>query len=126
MDYYELTNKDTSGFINQVYYDPQIGAGTLFVWPLTADERDYLILLTQRTLEDFDSTTDNPDYPQEWYMPLAFNLARYLAPKFGTPQMDYSRIMQQARELYETARGFDTEMGTSMYIRPDTWGNDLP
>ena len=126
VDYYELTNKTTSGFINQVYYDPQIGTGTLFVWPRPEDERDYLILLTQRTLEDFDSSTDNPDYPQEWYMPLAYNLARFLSPKYGIPQMDYSRLMQQARELYETARGFDAQMGTSMYIRPDTWGNDLP
>lgn len=126
VDYYELTNKTTEGFINQVYYDPQIGTGTLFVWPLTTNEKDYLILLTQRTLEDFDSSTDNPDYPQEWYMPLTWNLARALGPKYGTPQMDYARIMQQSRELYETARGFDTEMGTSMYIRPDTWGNDLP
>lgn len=126
VDYYELTNKTAEGFINQIYYDPQIGAGNLFVWPLTTNEQDYLILLTQRTLEDFDNSSDNPDYPQEWYMPLAWNLARALGPKYGTPQMDYSRIMQQARELYETARGFDTEMGTSMYIRPDTWGNDLP
>ncbi len=126
VDYYDLTNKTAEGFVNQLYYDPQIDAGNLFVWPLPNDERDYLILLTQRTLDDFDSTSNTPDYPQEWYMPLAFNLARYLAPKYGTPQMDYSRIMQQARELYETSRGFDTEMGTSMYLRPDTWGNDLP
>ena len=126
VDYYELANKTTEGFINQIYYDPQIDDGNLFVWPLVSDERDYLILLVQRTLFDMNTGANNPDYPQEWYMPLAYNLARYLAPKYGTPQMDYSRLMQQARELYDLARGFDTEMGTSMYLRPDTWGNDLP
>ena len=123
VDYYELTNKTAEGFTNQVYYDPQINASKLLTWPLTTDDRNYLILLTQRTLDDFVSSTDNPDFPQEWYMPLAFNLARSLAPKYGTPQMDYARIMQQARELYETVRGFDTEMGTSMFLRPDSWGN---
>ena len=127
VDYYELTNRTTGGVINQVYYDPQIGTGAnLFVWPTGDDERNFLELLTQRTLEDFDSSVDNPDYPQEWYMPLATNLARALAPKYGTPQMDYSRLMQQAREWYTMAKGFDSEIGTSMYIRPDTWGNDLP
>lgn len=127
IDYYELTNRTTGGVINQVYYDPQIGTGAnLFVWPTGDDERNYLELLIQRTLEDFDGDTDNPDFPQEWYMPLATNLARALAPKYGTPQMDYSRIMQQAREWFSMAKDFDTELGTSMYIRPDTWGNDLP
>lgn len=121
--YYELSNKDTTGYTNQVYYDPQIGTGKLYVWPTTDTELNYLILLTQRTLEDFVSDSDEPDYPQEWYMPLAYNLARFLSPKYGIPQMDYSRLLVQARELYDTARGFDTELNTSMFIRPESWGN---
>ena len=123
VDYYELSNKNTSGYVNQVYYDPQIGTGKLYVWPTTSTEMNYLVLLTQRTLEDFVSDTDEPDYPQEWFMPLATNLARFISPKYGIPQMDYARLMQQAREMYEMASGFDTEMGTSMYLMPDSWGN---
>ena len=122
-EYNELSRRDTSGSVSQVYYDPQIGDGNLYVWPTgnggTAQELQVII---QRTLDDFDTSSDTPDWPQEWFTPLAFNLARMLAPKYGTPQMDYARIMQQARELYETARGFDTELYTSVYLGPDsTW-----
>jgi len=123
-EYYNLTNRDTSGVINQVYYDPQIGANAnLFVWPTGSDERNYLELLTQRTLDDFNLIQEDPDFPQEWYMPLATNLAKALSPKYGIPQQDYIRLMKQADEWYETSRGFDSELETSLYFQPDNFGN---
>ena len=124
-EYNCLTRRGTTGYINQVYYDPQIDVSTLYVWPTgNGSGTQELQLITQRTLEDFDNSDDTPDFPQEWYMPLAFNLARSLAPKYGTPQMDYARIMQQARELYKTARDFDTELETSMYLQPGSVNYD--
>ena len=57
-------------------------------------------------------------------MPLVYNLAKYLAPKYGIPQMDYTRIEAQALELYNTAFSYDIEKDTSMYIKPDSWGNE--
>ena len=125
-DYFTLSTRSSRGITNQLYYDPQIGIGELNIWPTVNDEKDYILLLVQRTLSDFDNSLDNPDYPQEWYQPLSVNLAKHLAPKYGIPQMDYARILQQARELYDMARDFDTEIYTSLYIKPDTWGNDLP
>ncbi len=131
IDYNELTNKDTVGFINQVYYDPQtndnqsyISPPKLFVWPTTDTELNYLVLFVQRTVFDLDTDSENPDIPQEWYMPLVYNLAKYLAPKVGTPQMDYNRINTQATELYAQAFSYDIEKDTSVYIKPDSWGNE--
>lgn len=125
VDYYSLSKKDTSGQTVQLYYDPQVGESKLYVWPTNNSAQDYLILLCQRTLSDFDALTDEPDYPQEWYMPLAYNLAYYLAPKYGTPTTDYQRIMVEAKQLYDMARGFDAEQETSTYFKPDTWGSDI-
>lgn len=124
LEYNELSVKETEGVATQVYFDPQVGYAELSVWPTaTATAGQTIRIVVQRTLEDFDTGSNTPDFPQEWYMPLSFNLARALAPKYGTPQMDYARIMQQARELYETVREFDTELHTSVYLRPNTWGN---
>ncbi len=125
VDYYELSRKDVSGQVVQMYQDIQRDSARIYVWPVSNNEQDYLILLCQRTLEDFDNLSDEPDYPQEWFMPLAYNLAAFLAPKFGTPQMDYTRIQQQATYLYEMARGFDVEQEVSTYFKPDSWGLEI-
>lgn len=124
VDYYSLSNKSTSGQITQYYYDPQVGTGRLYVWPTGSNELDYLVLLVQRTLEDFDNSTDEPDYPQEWYMPLAYNLALAIAPKYGTPAMDYNRIKELASYYYTTAKSWDEEQETSVYLKPNSWKMD--
>lgn len=118
-EYFSLPNKDTDGRVNQIYYDPQVTSPTLFVWPETDDPRDYLILIVQRTLDDFDSASDEADFPQEWYLPLAWNLAYLSANKYGVAYNDRFMIQQTAMQLYEVAFGFDNEHGTSVYFQPD-------
>lgn len=122
VDYMELARKDTSGMVTQIYFDPQVATPRVYVWPVSNSAQDYLVLACQRTLSDFDNEVDEPDYPQEWYMPLAYNLATFLAPKFGIPQPDYVRIQQQAQHLYDMARGFDAEQETSKFFKPDSYG----
>lgn len=117
--YNELSDKSSLGTVLQAYFDPQVNTSFLNVWPTTSDERDYLVLFVQRTLENFNSQENNPDYPQEWYMPLAFYLAYSIAPKYGTPEDDFRRIRLHAAELYETAKEYDTEWGQSVYYEPD-------
>lgn len=124
VEYHSLSNKATSGQITQFWYDPQIGTCRIYVWPTANNELDYLILLVQRTLDDFDSESDEPDYPQEWYMPLAYSLAVALAPKYGTPAMDYNRIKELANSYYTAARAWDEEQETSLYLKPNTWKMD--
>ena len=64
-------------------YDPQLTNGKLRVWPYAASVQGYLVLTARMPLEDFDASTDNPDFPQEWLLPLAWNLAVLIAPKFN-------------------------------------------
>lgn len=120
--YNELSVKTSVGVPNQLYYDPQIETGKLFIWPRSNNAADYLTLFVQRTLEDVDTATDNFDLPQEWYMPLAYNLAMHLAPKYGIPSSDYSVVERQAVALYERAKGFDEELYTSVYFEPNARG----
>lgn len=120
--YNELAVKSATGVINQIYYDPQVGTGKMFVWPVSNNACDYLTLFVQRSLEDVDSASDNFDMPQEWYMPLAYNLAMHLAPKYGIPQNDYYVVERQATALYERAQGFDEELYTSVFFEPNHRG----
>lgn len=120
-DFMSLANKNTSGQITQYYYDPQINTGRLYVWPTANSEVDFLTLVMQRTLEDFANEVDEPDFPQEWFMPLAYNLAIAMAPKFGTPQMDYQRLTQQASYYYDMVKYWDVEQETSIFLKPNSW-----
>ena len=123
--YNRLSVKSSVGLPTQFYYDPQIAAGNLFVWPTAIDEKDYLVLFAQKTLSDMTSDSDNPEYPQEWYLPMALNLALLLAPKYGTPNDAYSKIRMQAEKWYDAARGFDDELYTSVYFTHDMRGEEL-
>lgn len=120
-EYIDLANKTASGRVNQVYYDPQIGAGLLSVWPTTDVVDSYLTLWVQRTLEDFDSATDTPDFPQEWYFPLATNLAAISCPKYGVPRTNRDYIRRMAVESKLEAESFDREDG--FQIQPEYMPN---
>lgn len=81
--YNMIPNKTTSGKINRIIYDPQLSTGILSVWPVPDDDTDVLYLKYIRVIEDFDSSSNTPDLPQEWLQPLVENLAVKVAPKYG-------------------------------------------
>ena len=116
-EYFNQSDKGTDSRVNTVYYDPQVTAPKLYVWPQADDERDYLKLYIQRTLEDFDASADVPDFPQEWYLPLAYNLAVLIAPKHGKSSSVLGDLAALARNEYERVKGFDTE-ATSIFLAP--------
>lgn len=122
-EYITFSNKDAAGVATQFYYDPQIDSGSLFPWPTTNDERNYYTLYVQRSLDDFDAADNTPDYPQEWYMPLAYNLAMHAAPKYSIPNNEYYIIERQAVALYDMAKDFDEELYTSLRFSPESIRN---
>ena len=88
------------------------------IWPEPDTVTDVLVLWVQRTLEDLDGATDDVDYPQEWYLPIALNLAMYSSPKYGVPATHLKVIASLATSTKETAETFDVE--DYLCIQPDT------
>lgn len=117
-EYFSQTDKETDSRVNTVYYDPQVASPTLYVWPQSDDERDYLKLYIQRTLDDLDTASDDVDFPQEWFLALSYQLAMLLAPKYGKPLESMSVIAQIAASEYERVRNFDAE-NVSIFLMPD-------
>ena len=117
-EYVDLPNKTDDGQVNQLYYDPQVGTGVLYVWPESSTVDQYLTLWVLRTLEDFDAATDDADFPQEWYLPLAFNLAAMSVTKYGVPRDTRLYIYKMAEQTLNEASSFDTEDG--FQIVPDS------
>lgn len=116
-EYFNLTEKGADARVNKIYYDPQVAAPKLFVWPQADDERDYLKLYIQRTLEDVDVAADLVDYPQEWFLCLAYNLSLLLGPKYGKPLPAMAGISAIAEREYKRVKDFDVEP-VSIFLAP--------
>lgn len=117
-EYKGLSNKTEVGTPTQVYYDPQLTNGKLYVWPAVDDVKQYLKLEVKIPIEDFDAAANDPDFPQEWFLALSHNLAVLVAPKFGKP-ID-NNFLARAEMLKDRLRGTDTE-NASLYFGAKSW-----
>jgi hypothetical protein len=99
-DYNTLGQKTATGVPNQVYYDPQLAASTLTVYNVPSDATHTLYLDIQRQIQDFNLTTDNPDFPQEAFHMLKWVLADEIALEYLTPADMRAEITRKASAAY--------------------------
>lgn len=117
-EYWALANKTSEGRINQVYYDPQIAAGYLYVWPQSDVITSTLELVVQKQFDDMDASTNNVEYPVEWLNAIKFNLAMNLAYEYGITGGMLDRIERRAMTERMMVQSYDRET-TSLYLQPD-------
>jgi len=120
-EYAILGNKTTSSKPIQIYYEPQLDQGSLSLFPTpgTIDASGSVIYITyQRPFEDFNISTDVPDFPQEWYDAVVYGLASRLAPEYGLPIDQRRVLLQEALDIKLIAMSFGTEEG-SLYLQAD-------
>ena len=116
-EYFDLPNKTSQGQSVQAYYDPQLSAGDLYLWP-APNSVDALVKFTFREpIEDFDSAANTPDFPQEWITALEWNLAAWLITDFGVIGETAQRVEKRADLLKNELDGWDTE-DTSIFMEP--------
>jgi hypothetical protein len=101
-DYTYLPNKTIMGKIIQVFYDPQLVAGILWVWPTADYAGDKLILTVDRPIQDMVADIDTFDMPVEGMNALAYGLAVELAPEYGISMAERDRL--QARYQIEKSK----------------------
>lgn len=117
-EYDILGNKTSSGNPIQIYYEPQRDSGMLYMFPTpdaTSVANNQIYITYQRPFEDFDASTDTPDFPQEWYDAVLYGLAVRLAPDYGVPIDQRQLLGREATDIKLTAMSFGTEEG-SMYF----------
>ena len=117
-EYAQLSNKTTRGKIVQGFYDPQLINGTLNVWPTPDSASDVLRFWYERILEDFDSSTDTPDFAIEWGEALILGLASRMAPSSGMPLQERMDLKGRADESLIIAMNYDKD-NTSTFFQPD-------
>lgn len=115
-DFFELPNKTTNGVPTHYYYNPDLNDGTLYLWPRPSDPETYFEFTYERMLEDFDASTDNPDFPQEWLETITYQLAVRLAPAFGKDQKSIAYILPLASAMLDEMMSWDSEVGSIQLI----------
>lgn len=119
-EYNILGNKTSAGNPIQVYYDPQNAYGDLNVFPVPTSVEaaaNTINIVYQRPFEDFDASTDTPDFPQEWYDAITYGLACRLAPEYGVPIPDRKTLWQEMTIIKQDALNFGLEEGSLYFMR---------
>ena len=120
-EFFQQTDKTTSGRILEVFYNPDHTNGKLYVWPVAAsgDISDRLVMSIQRVVEDLDSSADNFDGPVEALPALIWGLSVWLAPQYGVDLTmgKGATIAAAAMGYYTKLKQFYTDR-EPIYIRP--------
>lgn len=117
-EYNILGDKTVQATANQIFYDPLLTNGVLYVFNTPSDSTHTLHLVIQKPLADFNLSTDNPDFPQEWYQALKWGLAAEIALEYSSPERKITRIEQKAALFKEQLNNW-TQEEASVYFMPD-------
>lgn len=74
-----ISDKTYQGEPLAISYLPLRNTGKIYVRGLNQDLNRIGMITIQKEVEDIDSGANEPDYPSEWFLPLAFKLAYYLS-----------------------------------------------
>ena len=124
VDYYNISNRTNEGQPNSLFYDPGSTSNTnldnasFFIWPRFADGDSIIEMVYHRQFQDFDGSTDNPDFPQAFYLPLMMELAAILGPKFGVPIDERKALLNEAQGYFSMALETTTQE-ESVYFEVD-------
>jgi len=117
--YFDYSNKFASGKPNSYYYDKQLTHGDIYIYPSPDDATDTIKFTFEKQFFDFSSAVDDPDFPVEWLLPIATNLAYYLSFEYGISAEKAERIKRDAEQLLADSEGYDKE-STSVFFQPET------
>lgn len=109
------------GFPIHLWYQPMNQQGVINIWPVpdaySAAHRQ-MWFVYQRPFDQFNASTDTPDFPQIWLEPLIYSLAHRLGPEFGIPLNERDKLNEEATTLITNALSFGTEEG-AIFLQPD-------
>lgn len=117
-EYNILGNKTSSGNPIQMFYEPLVDTGVLHIFPVPTSveaSANTVNIVYQRPYDDFDISTDVPDFPQEWYDAITYGLASRLAGEYQISTEVRKILKQESIEFKQEALNFGTEEG-SLYF----------
>jgi len=116
--YFNQTNKESQGTVVNAYYSPLLNNGRMYVWQTASSVNDFVRFSFERSIEDIDDKENNIDIPQEWLLPLVYNIATLLSDDYDVPPAKADRVAAKADTLLDLVTGWDQE-DESILFQPD-------
>lgn len=114
-EYQALGRKNDEGAPTRYFYEAQLTNGVLYLDFAADDVTSKLQLVYLTPLSDFDSLDDDPEFPQEWFEALHYNLAVRLCIAYGRPVPP--ELERMAASSLALANEFHPE-NTDQYFQP--------
>ena len=109
-DYYQQSNKGSSGPPVEMWYQPTLTTGSLYVWPVDGGASwDKIVFSAQFLSDDLDIASNNPEFPVEWANVLVWSLAAELSSEYGIPEREQGRLWTIAEKKLQDLLDFDVE-----------------
>ncbi len=108
-EYFTQPTKTSPGTIVNYYYTPELGNGRIYVWQTGETVRDFIRFTYERSIEDFDINSNDPDFPIEWSEALKYQLAVKIGIQYGITSQRLGAIKAIADELLDLVLGFDVD-----------------
>lgn len=116
--YWEMSRKTWASRPTAFYYENTSSNGTFYTNYQATDFTETLELVYHRPIEDFDAAANNPDFPQEWYEALKYNLALRIAPEYSRVDL----IQHLAPFALESKMNAKNSTGDNpRYVRPTSF-----
>lgn len=118
-EYRRQSNKSAEGPPVEVWYNPKgnQATGELLVWPVDGgSDWDKIVLITQVLPDDFDASSNNPDFPIEWGNALVWGLAAEIASEYGVPENEQGRLWSIAENKKNKALDYDVENSSVEFV----------
>jgi hypothetical protein len=121
-EYNMLGSKFSTGTVNSLYLNPGVSSSVLNLY-LTSDTlsstRYTLYMVVQVPLADvLDDGTADPQFPNEWYSTLVWNLADEIAVENGVPEKRRQEIALKANMYKSKLEDWDVENESTFFV-PD-------
>ena len=93
-----LSDKTQEGStVTQCFFDASRSTGIFYIWPVMTDCVGRLKFSYSRQIQDFDASSNNPDFPAEWLETLTLTLAAKAAPIYRIKPRDIETILADAQ-----------------------------
>lgn len=126
-EYSTIGNKTSASFPVQVWFEPRLTSSKFTFYPApstaAAANKEFVFYYQIPFADMTTSGTDVVDFPNEWILPLTYQLAVHLGVEYSVPSGKMATIKALADETYDQALSYGEEQGSIFFQPDDMWRN---